>query len=175
MLIAQNLFLGIPPRAAERTALMGPPSSASAVDSQTDPAAIIKGFVALGTAEEGEQSLPRRAGIEPLGEIAQGIVGKRNRDGEPSSSRRAHQRFDRMKTRLAEDLAYQQSPEQTLWGNLGLWPTVSRILQIPPQSKTPRHIVEQMTWRRTVHLFFLFRSEERRVGKECRSRWSPYH
>ena len=24
-----------------------------------------------------------------------------------------------------------------------------------------------------IHLFF--RSEERRVGKECRSRWSPYH
>ena len=24
-------------------------------------------------------------------------------------------------------------------------------------------------------LFFLIRSEERRVGKECRSRWSPYH
>ena len=22
---------------------------------------------------------------------------------------------------------------------------------------------------------FIFRSEERRVGKECRSRWSPYH
>ena len=22
---------------------------------------------------------------------------------------------------------------------------------------------------------FLYRSEERRVGKECRSRWSPYH
>ena len=22
---------------------------------------------------------------------------------------------------------------------------------------------------------FLTRSEERRVGKECRSRWSPYH
>ena len=24
-------------------------------------------------------------------------------------------------------------------------------------------------------LFFWTRSEERRVGKECRSRWSPYH
>ena len=24
-------------------------------------------------------------------------------------------------------------------------------------------------------LCFLTRSEERRVGKECRSRWSPYH
>ena len=23
--------------------------------------------------------------------------------------------------------------------------------------------------------FFAERSEERRVGKECRSRWSPYH
>src|ERR1039458_3095042 len=23
--------------------------------------------------------------------------------------------------------------------------------------------------------FFRYRSEERRVGKECRSRWSPYH
>ena len=26
-----------------------------------------------------------------------------------------------------------------------------------------------------VHLNLLLRSEERRVGKECRSRWSPYH
>ena len=25
------------------------------------------------------------------------------------------------------------------------------------------------------NLIFLTRSEERRVGKECRSRWSPYH
>ena len=24
-------------------------------------------------------------------------------------------------------------------------------------------------------IFFSYRSEERRVGKECRSRWSPYH
>src|SRR3712207_8196311 len=26
-----------------------------------------------------------------------------------------------------------------------------------------------------VNQFFQHRSEERRVGKECRSRWSPYH
>ena len=25
------------------------------------------------------------------------------------------------------------------------------------------------------HPFYTGRSEERRVGKECRSRWSPYH
>src|SRR5258708_8292608 len=29
--------------------------------------------------------------------------------------------------------------------------------------------------RRTVEHDQLLRSEERRVGKECRSRWSPYH
>ena len=27
----------------------------------------------------------------------------------------------------------------------------------------------------TIALDIIFRSEERRVGKECRSRWSPYH
>ena len=27
----------------------------------------------------------------------------------------------------------------------------------------------------TVASYFSDRSEERRVGKECRSRWSPYH
>ena len=26
-----------------------------------------------------------------------------------------------------------------------------------------------------INLYFCHRSEERRVGKECRSRWSPYH
>src|SRR3989441_5733716 len=36
-------------------------------------------------------------------------------------------------------------------------PLVVLLLQLPP----PRHLLE--------------RSEERRVGKECRSRWSPYH
>ena len=32
-----------------------------------------------------------------------------------------------------------------------------------------RHQVEGM------EIYSLYRSEERRVGKECRSRWSPYH
>ena len=26
-----------------------------------------------------------------------------------------------------------------------------------------------------IHIGRVLRSEERRVGKECRSRWSPYH
>src|SRR3989449_7951936 len=32
-----------------------------------------------------------------------------------------------------------------------------------------------LRWMWTTHLGHYIRSEERRVGKECRSRWSPYH
>ena len=40
-----------------------------------------------------------------------------------------------------------------------------RVLgRINPRRNMPRHIIIKLT-----------RSEERRVGKECRSRWSPYH
>src|SRR2546427_13206719 len=42
-----------------------------------------------------------------------------------------------------------------------------------------RHWAEEPSARnrgaRFTHLKVLGRSEERRVGKECRSRWSPYH
>src|SRR6266478_3385326 len=39
----------------------------------------------------------------------------------------------------------------------GIWgcrPAVPRILEIASKSKTPRHIVPQATWRRTIHFFF---------------------
>src|SRR5256885_13977103 len=34
---------------------------------------------------------------------------------------------------------------------------------------------QRNSWTRDIRLFKGYRSEERRVGKECRSRWSPYH
>src|SRR2546430_17504892 len=40
------------------------------------------------------------------------------------------------------------------------------------------HVVEDMRCQALCRAFaveFNYRSEERRVGKECRSRWSPYH
>ena len=39
-------------------------------------------------------------------------------------------------------------------------------------------LAEVLTYNAKQPMIFssgLFRSEERRVGKECRSRWSPYH
>src|SRR2546427_11515925 len=35
--------------------------------------------------------------------------------------------------------------------------------------------LEYASIRRNPEALLLYRSEERRVGKECRSRWSPYH
>ena len=35
--------------------------------------------------------------------------------------------------------------------------------------------IKEIEQRERIVLKFPFRSEERRVGKECRSRWSPYH
>ena len=46
------------------------------------------------------------------------------------------------------------------------------ILEIPKNAETILHILEKAGYEAYV---VGGRSEERRVGKECRSRWSPYH
>ena len=46
--------------------------------------------------------------------------------------------------------------------------------RINPRRNTPRHIVIKLTKIKDKENYRK-RSEERRVGKECRSRWSPYH
>ena len=44
------------------------------------------------------------------------------------------------------------------------------------QNKTYLHLgVTLIVSACAVLMFYDTRSEERRVGKECRSRWSPYH
>ena len=44
------------------------------------------------------------------------------------------------------------------------WPTQQRLLKVRDWLRDHRYVPVQA-----------LRSEERRVGKECRSRWSPYH
>ena len=40
---------------------------------------------------------------------------------------------------------------------------------------TKRELLSRETYSRNPINYSAGRSEERRVGKECRSRWSPYH
>ena len=46
------------------------------------------------------------------------------------------------------------------------------MLQIPGPTNVPDRVLRAMDFPTIDHRG---RSEERRVGKECRSRWSPYH
>ena len=41
--------------------------------------------------------------------------------------------------------------------------------------QTTRNRIQTVYTDERGQIIFLDRSEERRVGKECRSRWSPYH
>ena len=48
------------------------------------------------------------------------------------------------------------------------------IIMPPPNANGNLHIGHALTVA-LQDILVLCRSEERRVGKECRSRWSPYH
>ena len=59
-------------------------------------------------------------------------------------------------------------------------PVKSRELHLGKDCDLSRPLVVRDTDKLTVEVaggaaLRLVRSEERRVGKECRSRWSPYH
>ena len=54
------------------------------------------------------------------------------------------------------------------------------LIMISPEEFADRYELKVMTFHEVLsldpaHKTVKVRSEERRVGKECRSRWSPYH
>src|SRR5258707_13618382 len=49
-----------------------------------------------------------------------------------------------------------------------------RDVQLPAMLKGSIE-AKQQAEQDALRMSFILRSEERRVGKECRSRWSPYH
>src|SRR2546430_6821458 len=48
-------------------------------------------------------------------------------------------------------------------------------IEVPERAEYLRIILAELTRLQNHASLLGFRSEERRVGKECRSRWSPYH
>ena len=49
------------------------------------------------------------------------------------------------------------------------------FIEVNPRVQVEHTVTELVTGIDIVRTQILVRSEERRVGKECRSRWSPYH
>ena len=67
---------------------------------------------------------------------------------------------------VVRELAVQASFPKRLQGKTGVIESKrgkAYIIKINDKNKEKRFLIEPI------------RSEERRVGKECRSRWSPYH
>ena len=64
-----------------------------------------------------------------------------------------------------------------LIGNFdGLHSGHQKLFELAKKYKTKyKSKVGVVTFDPIPKMFFNTRSEERRVGKECRSRWSPYH
>src|SRR5256885_11374021 len=58
-------------------------------------------------------------------------------------------------------------------------PILSRVSGVSGKAQTRMSLVDSSCFRPSAPLCVarpaMLRSEERRVGKECRSRWSPYH
>src|SRR2546430_9900203 len=93
------------------------------------------------------------------------------------SSRRRHTRFDCdwSSDVCSSDLPAAAAALQALDAG-----DVTRYMAIlVPTVPLSRHIFQAPTYYYKTGVVFLAylngRSEERRVGKECRSRWSPYH
>src|SRR5256885_2432184 len=55
------------------------------------------------------------------------------------------------------------------------WPKARKDCRDSMAAKSTRQVTLSFCKKRTAIAGFCSRSEERRVGKECRSRWSPYH
>ena len=51
--------------------------------------------------------------------------------------------------------------------------SIELIEKVTTEEKTEKDI--EIDWEKLKNINEDIRSEERRVGKECRSRWSPYH
>ena len=79
---------------------------------------------------------------------------------------------DKLVAVLGEFAAHGGEPRvyaATVWPmNWSETPIFQRLYGRGERGAEPRQAVEEA-------LEILHRSEERRVGKECRSRWSPYH
>ena len=103
-------------------------------------------------------------------------------EGINSKITEAEERISDQEDRKVEFTAVEQNKEKTMKRKedslRDLWDNIKRnnicIIGVPEREereKGPEKIFEEII----IENFPNMRSEERRVGKECRSRWSPYH
>src|SRR4051812_49443609 len=95
------------------------------------------------------------------------------------SSRRRHTRLtcDWSSDVCSSDLGVKARPQlQSLWELSSIWVRLKlyRSQSLKLWRESYGLIAAEVNWS-SVHCIITTRSEERRVGKECRSRWAPDH
>src|SRR3989442_5085141 len=90
------------------------------------------------------------------------------------SSRRRHTRCGRdwSSDVCSSDLTH---PHNSVWNSVSDNPYVLFLYNATPRRWTGHHDTSEAYHEPFTATTTAQRSEERRVGKECRSRWSPYH
>ena len=76
--------------------------------------------------------------------------------------------------RLTKDVEIRQTPNNLSVARF----TIAVNRRFVKDGGQQADFINCIAWRQTgefIARYFQKRSEERRVGKECRSRWSPYH
>src|SRR5256884_5926278 len=93
------------------------------------------------------------------------------------SSRRRHTRCSRdwSSDVCSSDLRCDRSVSEDRSPDSKVRKRANGLLRLHPVADPKRHPCSGSTWAGRMGQLGAFRSEERRVGKECRSRWSPYH
>src|SRR4030042_6898509 len=118
-------------------------------------------------ADDGERANPQ--GPPPLGDGKGG--GALSGGGDPGRGRkRLHAGAGRAKARARRDISPRLQPRRPVLARAGAGPLPRFLPSIPPPKAASTRDIGPLAL-----IGLPSRSEERRVGKECRSRWSPYH
>jgi hypothetical protein len=102
-----NLHFLVPNRSAPLAALLAGATAAGAVKGQADKGTPLKGLVALGAAEDVGGGGARGVGVQPLGEVSQGVFAEGGGHPQSAASGRAHRGLAALEAPLAQDLAEQ--------------------------------------------------------------------
>ena len=127
-----------------------------------------------------EQDRSRRAFLTRAGGVAAALVAAARVEGAQQPSRSASQARDRGLWATWYDLPEAGRSEHLAWVHETYIPALLKrpgYLWAAHYANMPEATAARVTHAdaRAVPAGNAYRSEERRVGKECRSRWSPYH
>jgi hypothetical protein len=125
VVVTENLLFPIAVGAAQITNLFPGPAHAAAIQRESNEAAVLESFVALGLTHGRDHRLPRDPWVEPRGEIAEGVVPEAPGNVQGASPR-TDQRFNAREGRAAEHHPHQQSPQQGGGGNAPLRAAIAR-------------------------------------------------